>query len=167
MPLRRVVLAIAAGLAVVGAAEAQQFHLKIIALNDLHGNLQSPGKFSAGPGAPSVDAGGVDYLAGYVAGLKSESPDNVVVSAGDLTGASPLVSSLFHDEGAVEAANRFGLEIEGVGKHDFDHGIAELRRYAHGGCSTVDANTCKGWIVGTPVPFEGAKFQYLAANVFD
>ena len=151
----------------VGAARAQEFRLKIIAINDLHGNLESPGKFSAGPGAPMVDAGGVDYVAGYVAQLKSANPDNVVVSAGDLTGGGPLVSSLFHNEGTIEAANRIGLEIEGVGNHDFDHGMAELRRYEHGGCSTVDANTCKGAEVGTPVPFEGAKFQYLAANVFD
>jgi 5'-nucleotidase len=164
----RVVWAVALALAVVGAARAQEFRLKVIAINDLHGNLQSPGKFSAGPGGtPAVDAGGVDALAGYIAQLKSGNPDNVVVSAGDLTGGSPLVSNLFHDEGTIEAANRMGLEIESVGNHDFDHGIAELRRYAHGGCSTVDANTCKGAAVGTPVPFEGAKFQYLAANVFD
>jgi 5'-nucleotidase len=165
--VRRAVWAVVFGLVAVGGARAQQFRLKIIAINDLHGNLQSPGKFAAGPDAPAVDAGGVDTLAGYVAQLKSENPDNVVVSAGDLTGGSPVVSSLFHDEGTIEAANRMGLEINAVGNHEFDHGVAELRRYVRGGCSTVDANTCKGAVVGTPVPFEGAKFQYLAANVFD
>ena len=68
--------------------------------------------------------GGVDFLAGYVARLKSENPDNVVVSAGDLTGASPLASSLFNDEGTIEAANRMGLEINAVGNHEFDRASA-------------------------------------------
>ena len=162
-----VVWAVVFVLVAVGAARAQEFRLKIIAINDLHGNLQSPGKFSAGPDAPAVDAGGVDTLAGYIAQLKSESPDNVVVSAGDLTGAGPLVANLFHDEGTIEAANRMGLEINSVGNHEFEKGMGELRRFAKGGCSALDANTCKGAVVGTPVPFEGAKFEYLAANVFD
>src|SRR5450432_3381993 len=123
MRLRRM-----AGAVAVGAARAQEFKLRIIALNDLHGNLQSPGKFSAGPGTASVAAGGVDYLAGYVAQLKSENQDNVVVSVGDLTGAGPLVSNLFHDEGTIEAANRMGLEINSVGNHEFEKGMKELRR---------------------------------------
>ncbi len=159
--------AVMLALVAVGAVRAQEFRLKIIALNDLHGNLQSPGKFSAGPGAGAVDAGGVDYLAGYVGQLKSENPDNVVVSVGDLTGAGPLASNLFHDEGTIEAANRMGLEINSVGNHEFEKGMKELRRFQKGGCSALDANTCKGKLVGTPVPFEGAKFEYLAANVFD
>jgi 5'-nucleotidase len=167
MKLRRVAGAVLFGLVVVGAARAQEIRLKIIALNDLHGNLQSPGKFAANADSPAVDAGGVDYLAGYVVWLKSENPDNVVVSAGDLTGAAPLVANLFHDEGTIEAANRLGLEINAVGNHEFDKGVRELRRFQHGGCSTLDENTCKGKVVGTPVPFEGAKFEYLAANVFD
>lgn len=167
MHLRRAACTIVVGMTVVSCAQAQVFRLKIIALNDLHGNLQSPGKFATGPDAPAVDAGGVEYMAGYIAQLKGENPDNVVVSAGDLTGGSPLVSNLFHDEGTIEAANRMGLEIEAVGNHEFDRGMAELRRYTRGGCSALDTNTCQGAVVGTPVPFEGAKFQYLAANVFD
>jgi len=149
------------------AARAQDFQLKIIALNDLHGNLESPGQFRANMQSPRVPVGGVDYLAGYVAQLKSENPTNIVVSAGDLTGASPLVSGLFHDEGTIEAMNRVGLELNAVGNHEFDNGMQELRRKQRGGCSSVDRNTCEGARVGTPVPFEGAKYQYLAANVVD
>src|ERR1035437_5654732 len=110
MHVRRVAGLGVLGLVVVGAARAQEFRLKIIVLNDLHGNLQSPGKFAANADSPAVDAGGVDFLAGYVAHLKSENPDNMVVSAGDLSGAAPLVANLFHDEGTIEAANRLGLE---------------------------------------------------------
>jgi 5'-nucleotidase len=167
MHLRRIVFALALCIALAVPARAQVFQLKIIAFNDLHGNLQSPGNFSAGPQSPEVPVGGVDYLAAYVAGLKRQDPDNVVVSAGDLTGASPLVSALFHDEPTIETVNRLGLEINTVGNHEFDKGRRELLRLQNGGCSTLDANTCKGALVGTPVPFEGAKFRYLAANVYD
>jgi 5'-nucleotidase len=167
MQLRRPAHAILFSLLAMSAARAETFQLRIIALNDFHGNLQSPGRFRADAQSPEVPAGGVDYLAGYVAYLRAQNPDNVVVSAGDLTGASPLISGLFHDEGTIEAMNRLGLQINAVGNHEFDKGKKELLRLQHGGCSTIDANTCQGATEGTPVPFEGAKFQYLAANVFD
>ena len=110
----------------------------------------------------------MDILAGYVADLKSKNPNNVVVSAGDLIGASPLISALFHDEGTIEAMNRLGLEFNAVGNHEFDEGKDELLRMQNGGCHATDPNhSCKGDIVGTPTPFEGAKFTFLAANVVD
>jgi 5'-nucleotidase len=149
------------------AGYADQVKLKIIAINDFHGYLQSPGHFQADPKSPDVPAGGIDVLAGYVEYLKAQNPYHVVVSAGDLIGASPLVSGLYHDEGTIETMNRMGLEISAVGNHEFDKGRQELLRMQSGGCSTSDKNTCSGAEVGTPVPFEGAKFQYLAANVFD
>jgi 5'-nucleotidase len=167
MLLRRTAHAITLVLALPIAAPAQTFHLKIIALNDLHGNLESPGKTASDPQSPAVPVGGIDYLAAYIAQLKQQNPDNIVVSAGDLTGASPLISSLFHDEPTIEVANRLGLELNAVGNHEFDKGMPELLRLQHGGCSSLDANTCKGALIGTPVPFEGAHFQYLAANVYD
>lgn len=151
-------------------APAQSPHsitVKIIAFNDFHGYLQSPGNFSANPQSPAVPSGGADALASYVKSLESENPNHVVVAAGDLIGASPLVSALFHDEPTIEAMNRIGLDISSVGNHEFDKGSAELLRKQTGGCATSDQNTCEGSKVGTPVPFEGAKFQYLSANVID
>jgi hypothetical protein len=47
---------------------------------------------------------------GRTAALSAE-PLNVVVGAGDMIGASPMISSLFHDEPAVETLNRIGLEF--------------------------------------------------------
>src|SRR5579884_3825573 len=114
MDLRGKICVLVLGAAALSTAGAQEFRLKIIAINDFHGNLESPGRFRVSPQSPAVPAGGVDYLAGYVAQLKGENPLNAVVSAGDLTGASPLVSALFHDEGTIEAMNRLGLEINGV-----------------------------------------------------
>lgn len=144
-----------------GAAQAATTTVKVIAFNDFHGNLQSPGTLS------SVPVGGVDTLAAHVAALKAQNPNNVVVSAGDLIGASPLISALFHDEGTIETMNRLGLEFDAVGNHEFDEGRTELLRMQNGGCHPTDASSCQGATVGTPVPFEGAKFKFLAANVVD
>lgn len=149
-----------------GPAAKAPLQVKILALNDFHGQLESPGTFRANAAAPLVPAGGVDYAAGYIAAARAANPNAVVVSAGDLIGASPLVSALFHDEPTIETMNRAGLDFNAVGNHEFDEGQAELLRLQRGGCHPTDpANSCRGAQVGTPVPFEGAKFSFLAANV--
>ena len=63
--------------------------------------------------------------------------------------------------------NRAGLEMNAVGNHEFDEGKDELMRMQFGGCHPVDENSCQGLAVGTPVPFEGAWFDFLAANVHE
>lgn len=73
----------------------------------------------------------------------------------------------FLDEPAVEALNRVGLEFNSVGNHEFDKGAGELKRLQEGGCKAADPNSCQGASVGTPVPFEGAKFRWLSANVIE
>ncbi|KAB0585170.1 bifunctional metallophosphatase/5'-nucleotidase [Ideonella dechloratans] len=140
--------------------------IKVLALNDFHGALESPGTYKANGDAAAVPAGGVDELAGYIAAARAANPNTIVVSAGDLIGASPLVSALFHDEPTIETMNRAGLDFNAVGNHEFDDGKAELKRMAQGGCHPTDTvNSCRGADVGTPVPFEGAQFKFLAANV--
>ncbi len=167
-----IILAVAAILATTQpsfAATTSQlpFTVKIIGFNDYHGNLQSPGTFSQTADAlsPKKAVGGAEYLAGYIAKMKATNPNTVVVGAGDLIGASPLISALFHDEPAVETLNRIGVDFSSVGNHEFDKGSVELMRLQNGGCIAGDANSCKGATVGTPVPFEGAKFKWLSANV--
>ena len=81
-----------------------------------------------------------------------------MVSAGDLIGASPLISALFHDEPTIEAMNLIGLDIAGVGNHEFDEGAAELLRMQDGGCHPID-----GCLDGDG--FAGAEFAYTSANV--
>ena len=155
-----------------GPAPGTPINVKIIGFNDYHGNLQSPGSFApnlALPAAQRVPVGGAEYIAAHVNKLKAGNPNHVVVGAGDMIGATPLISSLFHDEPSVETLNRIGLEFNAVGNHEFDKGAADLLRLQRGGCKVVDGkvdvNSCQGAKVGTPVPFEGAKFQWLSANV--
>ncbi len=142
--------------------------VRLIGFNDFHGNLQSPGTFGtslAVPAAQRPAVGGAEYLAAYVDKLKTQNPLSMVVGAGDFIGATPLISALFNDEPSIEVLNRIGLEFNAVGNHEFDRGSAELLRLQQGGCRSNDPNSCKGAEVGTPVPYEGAKFQWLSANV--
>jgi 5'-nucleotidase len=146
--------------------------VKIVGFNDYHGNLLSPGTFGQNLNVPAAErpaVGGADALQAHVARLTGAAKHRVVVGAGDFVSASPLVSALFHDEPAVETLNRIGLEFNAVGNHEFDRGWTELLRLQEGGCKIVDgiqdANSCQGAAVGTPMPFEGARFQWLSANV--
>jgi len=141
--------------------------IQVLAFNDFHGQLEAPSgsggmiQTGVGPdGAPvRVEAGGVTYFAKHIKDLRATDPrDTVVVAAGDLIGATPLLSGLFHDEPTIEAMNQLGLDLVAVGNHEFDEGYQELLRMQSGGCHPVDG--CQD---GTP--FEGAKFQFLAANV--
>jgi 5'-nucleotidase len=130
--------------------------VQIVAFNDFHGNLQPPAGSSGRVG--TVNAGGAEYLATHVKALEKTNRNSIVVSAGDLIGASPLLSALFHDEATIEAMNQIGLDINAVGNHEFDEGTTELLRMQNGGCHPTD-----GCLDGDG--FAGADFQFLAANV--
>jgi 5'-nucleotidase len=128
---RPIALLISLALMLVAAAPAaaKDPTLRLLAINDFHGNLEPPtgssGRIQTGP-TTTVDAGGAGYLAAHVKRLRTK--DSLLVSSGDLIGASPLVSGLFHDEPTIEAMNAMGLRYNGVGNHEFDEGIAELLR---------------------------------------
>ena len=137
--------------------DGSSVEVQILALNDFHGNLQPPAG-SSGRVGPSTLAGGAEYLATHVKALEQTNRNSIVVSAGDLIGASPLLSSLFHDEPTIEAMNHIGLDLNAVGNHEFDEGTTELLRMQNGGCHPVD-----GCLDGDG--FGGADFEFLAANV--
>jgi 5'-nucleotidase len=122
--------------------------LKILAINDFHGNLE----------APRNDLGGASYLAAHLRRAEASADHAAIVSAGDLIGATPLISSLYHDEPTIAIANLWGLDFAAVGNHEFDEGSAELLRMQHGGAHPVDGESPAG-------AFQGAEFRFLAANV--
>lgn len=168
MEIKPILLGCALFLALSSSGLAAATTVKLIAFNDFHGNLESPGNFgvqAGGSGTVIVEhaAGGVDMMAAYIAGMRSKNPNNILVSAGDLIGASPLISAFFHDEATIEIMNRLHLAFNAVGNHEFDEGMAELLRMQQGGCHPADKNSCQGLLSR----FKGAKFKFLAANVFD
>ena len=148
------------------AESANPVDLRILAINDFHGYLQpfAGGIRIADPADKTrkipVPAGGSETMASVVRNLRDGHPNNIFVAAGDLIGASPFLSAMFHDEPTIESLSMMGLELASVGNHEFDEGKDELLRMQNGGCHPVDK--CQG-----PHPFPGARFHYLAANTFE
>jgi 5'-nucleotidase len=167
--LFRSILALATLTALAASSFAQTtapVDLRILAINDFHGYLRPPqgGITIADPEDKTkkitVAAGGAEYMATLVGQLREGRRNTVFVAAGDLIGASPFLSAMFHDEPTIEALSMMGLDISSVGNHEFDEGKDELLRMQNGGCHPVDK--CRG-----PLPFTGAKFRYLAASAFE
>lgn len=183
----RRVLAAAAGLATMGALVAampagaqdrghghghghghkpRTVDVQLLSFNDLHGNLEPPAGSAGNVSETQPDgtvkaipAGGVEYLATSLRTARKGNPYSVTAAGGDMVGASPLLSGLFHDEPTIEALNGLGLDVSAVGNHEFDEGAAELARLQNGGCHPVEGCYEKG------KKFKGADFPYLAANV--
>lgn len=179
----RRVLAAAAGLATVSALVAampagaqdrghghghkpRTVDVQLLSFNDLHGNLEPPAGSAGNVSETQPDgtvkaipAGGVEYLATSLRTARKGNPYSVTAAGGDMVGASPLLSGLFHDEPTIEALNGLDLDVTAVGNHEFDEGAAELARLQNGGCHPVEGCYEKG------KKFKGADFPYLAANV--
>ena len=167
MQYRSIIAALALVATLPAAAQtAAPVELRIVAINDFHGNLRPP------PGGIRINdpedktkkvmvaAGGAEYMATLVKQLREGHKNTIFVAAGDLIGASPFLSAMFHDEPSIEALSMMGLAITSVGNHEFDEGKTELLRMQNGGCHPVDG--CQG-----PHPFLGAKFHYLAASTVE
>lgn len=158
--LQLALVGLAAAIGAIAAGEQSRapasVTIQLLAINDFHGNLEPPD--GSNGFIRRTPAGGAEYLATHLGAHIAKNPNSIVVAAGDLIGATPLVSALFHDEPAIEAMNAMRLAVSAVGNHEFDHGAAELLRMQTGGCHPV-AGCADG------DGFSGASFQYLAANV--
>ena len=176
------VLAAGTGAVMTGGASRAAQHdstmnIQLLSFNDFHGNLEPPVGSSGrividhmldpatkAPVNVTTDAGGVEYLATHLRDARKGHENTVTVAAGDVVGASPLLSAAFHDEPTIEAMNKLGLEATAVGNHEFDEGYQELQRLQRGGClpdgdGLNNQNSCAAG------KFRGANFQFLAANV--
>ncbi len=144
--------------------------VKLIAFNDFHGNLKTPSLRvpvpdpSQSTGFRLEPAGGVEQFSALVQSLREKNRNHVVVSAGDLVGATPLLSAFFRDEPTIEAMNLVGVDIHAVGNHEFDYGAKHLKRLQAGGCP--DGRDGKPDCGGRE-PYAGSKFPFLAANVVE
>jgi len=160
--LRLALAALALAAAPAFAQTPAPVDLRILAINDFHGYLRpSPGIRIADPDDREkkvlVPSGGAERMATLVKQLREGHKNSIFVAAGDLIGASPFLSAMFHDEPTIESMSMMGLALSAVGNHEFDEGKDELLRMQNGGCHPVD--NCRG-----PHPFTGAKFHYLAAS---
>ena len=134
--------------------------LRLLGVNDFHGHLEPP--------RPGI--GGAAWLKSHLD--RATLPNRTIrVHAGDMVGATPLISSWFHDEPTIEAANEIGFDVGTVGNHEFDEGGDELMRLLRGGRRTGPVALkpdVTGQLVNTSSPeFAGADFPYIAANTVD
>ncbi|WP_183091394.1 bifunctional metallophosphatase/5'-nucleotidase [Streptomyces radicis] len=148
--------------------DGMKVDLQVLAINDLHGALEPPtgsnGELThenEDGTTETITAGGVEYLATGLREAREGERRSVTVAAGDLIGATPLLSGLFHDEPTIEALNELEMDVAGVGNHEFDEGWEELIRLQEGGCHPEDG------CYAEDREFEGSNFPYLAANVVD
>ncbi len=165
------------GSAAQGAAHTSErptIVVRLLAFTDFHGHLQAseggtldlpdPDK----PGATlRAGVGGAAYLGSLIAQRRAQNPNTLVLSAGDLVGASRLSSALFRDESTIEAMNLIGLDANVVGNHEFDKGRVELDRLVKGGCAVAAADDTLASCAGPGGTYAGARFAFLAANVID
>jgi 5'-nucleotidase len=140
--------------------------VQLLSFNDIHGHLEPPSGSSGrvthtNPDGTTrtIDAGGVEYLATHLREARKGERYSVTAAAGDLIGATPLLSGLFHDEPIIEALNKLKLDVSSVGNHEFDEGQAELERIQDGGCHPTAG------CFDPARKFRGADFPYLTANV--
>ena len=109
--------------------------LQLLGVNDFHGHLEPP--------EPGL--GGAAWLGAHLNQAARSHPDRTIrVHAGDMIGASPFISSHFHDEPTIEATNMMGFDVGAVGNHEFDEGGDELLRV-----------------------LQGSRYPWLAANTVD
>ena len=127
--------------------------LQLLGVNDFHGHLEPP----------QPDMGGAAWLGAHLARAARSHPERTItVHAGDMVGASPLISSYFHDEPAIEATNMMRFDVGTVGNHEFDEGGAEMLRLIRGGRRT------DGPRAFTSDPdWQGARYPYIAANTVE
>lgn len=110
--------------AVLGAVLAttalgRDARLLILHTNDLHDHLR--------PGA--YEQGGLPYVAGYIAQVRAERKDVLVMDAGDVTEKGDMVAFATHHEMTYEAMRRIGYDAVTIGNHDEDAGRAAVHHY--------------------------------------
>jgi 5'-nucleotidase len=148
------------------SGERERFvELQLLGLNDLHGHLEPP--------EPGL--GGAAWLGAWLDRAARSHPGRTIrVHAGDMVGASPLISSHFQDEPTIEATNRMDLDVGTLGNHEFDEGGAEaLRLVRRASYPYVAANTVTregGELILPPyeiVERDGVRVGFIGVTTID
>ena len=106
----------------------------ILDISDYHGQL-TPLSETADSVGPAFAIGGSAFLKQWFATYEAEaalsSKDGtaavIEMAAGDSVGATPPISAFFGDTPTIEVMNMMGIDIDGLGNHNFDRGQDYLR----------------------------------------
>jgi len=151
-------IVVLAPLALPGCPDPEPVHVRILAVNDFHGQLP------AGQSLNGEPAGSAPVLASYLEYAMADAGGTATFMAlpGDVVGASPPASGLLLDEPAMLFFNSLADDCPGMiatfGNHEFDRGTDELLRLVRGGNGTAA-------ITHLTDPYPGAKAEYISSNV--
>jgi 5'-nucleotidase len=144
--------------------------LQLLALTDFHGYLRpmfddANGRIKTPEG--NVQVGGAAYIAAHIKKLREGHPNSIVLSVGDNFSGWPFEVDAFKNEPTIEFLNRLGVAASVAGNHEFDiSGEFLTEHMMKGKCfGTVGVDSCFKDSSGNV--FQGAKFEYLSANVRD
>ena len=106
----------------------------ILDISDYHGQL-TPLSEAADTVGPTFPIGGSAFLKRWFETYEAESalsskdghPNVIEMAAGDSVGATPPISAFFGDRPTIEVMNMMGIDIDGLGNHNFDRGQDYLR----------------------------------------
>ena len=166
----RPILAFAIMMALAASSLAQTaapVDLRILAINDFHGYLRPPpgGIRIADPDDKTkkitVAAGGAEHMATLVKQLRDGHKNTIFVAAGDLIGASPFLSAMFHDEPTIEVAVDDGAGYRLGRQSRIRRGQGRIAADAERRLPSRSTNA-RGRIRSS-----GAKFRYLAASTIE
>jgi 2',3'-cyclic-nucleotide 2'-phosphodiesterase (5'-nucleotidase family)/predicted AlkP superfamily phosphohydrolase/phosphomutase len=103
--------------------DISDYHGQLVPLTEASDNLPSP------PGAnPTFSIGGSAFLKPWFDRYQALEPTRTItVAAGDSVGATPPISSFFGDTPTMELMNLMGVDLDGLGNHNFDKGSEYLR----------------------------------------
>ena len=140
-------------LAVAGAAVAKKpapppVTIQLLNVSDWHGNLD-----------PVSNVGGAWNISARWKQDRQAHP-TLTLTAGDDFGASPALSNFFNEEPAVKAQRMMGIQVNTLGNHNFDRGVAHLQQMVDLAGAPTSASA-----PGTPYRYVSANLKNLSDNV--
>ena len=110
---------------------AQQTKMTILHWNDFH-SQNLPYQVKAKNRATNTDTtfmvGGSATLSSYIKKYKTESPNVILLNAGDDFQGSPI-SAITKGRSQIELMNLLNPDVMELGNHDFDYGRDQLSEY--------------------------------------
>jgi 2',3'-cyclic-nucleotide 2'-phosphodiesterase (5'-nucleotidase family) len=122
--------------------------IQLLNVSDWHGNLD-----------PVANVGGAWNISARWQEDRQAFP-TLTLTAGDDFGATPALSGFFNEEPAVKAERMMGIQVNTLGNHNFDRGVAHLQQMIDlAGAPTSDSAP------GTPYKYVSANLKNLNANL--
>ncbi|HEX6291616.1 MAG TPA: 5'-nucleotidase C-terminal domain-containing protein [Herpetosiphonaceae bacterium] len=108
--------------AATSAVSREPITIQLLSVSDWHAQLDPLSVTGVG------NVGGAAVLSAYWQADRAANPNSLTLTAGDAYGAAPPLSGFFEEEPAVKAMNLMGFDVDTLGNHNFDRGIAHLQR---------------------------------------